>query len=67
MKLFEYGRELNGLGEKLDRLRLAQESLQFCLTVYRDYTVGGKAANYHMDADRAAAQLIDATNTILKI
>jgi hypothetical protein len=67
MKLAQYGHELNGLAEKLDEYRLAQESLAFCYTVYRDYTVGDKAANDHMDVHKATKQLLDAINRILQV
>jgi hypothetical protein len=57
---------LNDLAGMLDNARLAQESLKFCYQVYRNYTVGGRPANEHMDATRALAQLEDAVRRMIE-
>jgi len=67
MKLAQYAHEINGLGEKLDEFRRAQQSLKFCLEVWRDYTVGGRAANEHMDEGRALAQLLQSINEVIRL
>jgi hypothetical protein len=56
MKLYEHVPNMHSLAEKLDELRLAQESLSFCRTVFEDYTVWCRPPNEHMDADKATAQ-----------
>jgi hypothetical protein len=71
MKLTDYGSDLCGLGHRIDEMRLAQESLAFCLRVYREYNspmLGQRLPpNEHMDADKARNQLLDAIDRILKV
>lgn len=63
MRLIEAARDLGALADKLDQFRLAQESLTFCLDVYRRYNsamTDREPANEHMDADKARTQLLEA-------
>lgn len=64
MRLGEAQTALDGISVRLDKIRIAGESLKFCREVYKRYT-SNEPANEHMDPDKALAQLLDSVDRMI--
>lgn len=51
----------------LDEFRLAQQSLAFCVEVWREYRDGWRSANEHMDEHKALDQLLQAIDLVVQL